>query len=98
MRKLKKDYKIRKELKRVEKEKIIYKALIRNELIPLEIRMGIQEEMIKEIKRISRSRIQNYCIETGRSRGVIKKLGRSRITLKEKGEKGELTGWRRSSW
>lgn len=98
MRKLKKDYKIRKELKRVEKEKKIYKALIRNELIPLEIRMGIQEEMIKEIKRISRSRIQNYCIETGRSRGVIKKLGRSRITLKEKGEKGELTGWRRSSW
>jgi ribosomal protein S14 len=92
MRKLKKDYKIRKELKRVEKEKKIYKALIRNELIPLEIRMGIQEEMIKEIKRISRSRIQNYCIETGRSRGVIKKLGRSRITLKEKGEKGELTG------
>jgi small subunit ribosomal protein S14 len=55
--------------------------------------------MIKSIPQEARRvRQRNYCLETGRARGVWKSYGLSRIEIKERGELGEITGWRRSSW
>lgn len=99
MKKLKKDLDKRICFKNHEKEIQIYKALINNELLPLEVRLGIQDEMLKRIpKKARRSRQRNHCLETGRARGIWKSYGLSRIEIKERGEFGEITGWRRSSW
>jgi hypothetical protein len=71
MKKLKKDLKKRLKYKNHEKQIKIYKALINNELLPISIRLKYQEEMIKSIPQEARRvRQRNYCLETGRARGV----------------------------
>ena len=46
----------------------------------------------------SRTRIQNRCIETGRSRSVLRFCKLSRIILREKASKGTIPGVRKASW
>lgn len=99
MKKLKKDLKKRLEFESYEKDIKIYKALINNELLPLELRLSIQNEMLEKIPTSARRvRQRNYCLETGRARGVLNSYGLSRIKMKEKGDLGQITGFRRSSW
>lgn len=99
MKKLKKDLKKRLNFQSFEKDIKIYKALINNELLPLDIRLSIQDEMIKKIPNSGRRvRQRNYCLETGRARGILNSYGLSRIKMKEKGDLGQIIGWKRSSW
>jgi small subunit ribosomal protein S14 len=42
--------------------------------------------------------IKNYCILSGRSRGVLKDFKLSRILLRKMGAKGFLSGIRKNSW
>jgi len=99
MKKLKKDLKKRLNFKDYEKEIKVYKALINNELLPLDLRLSIQDEMVKTVpKSARRTQQRNLCLETGRARGVLNSYGLSRIEIKERGELGEISGWRRSSW
>ena len=44
------------------------------------------------------SRKKNYCAITGRSRGVYRKFGVSRIVLRELALKGMVPGMRKASW
>lgn len=44
-----------------------------------------------------KSRIKNYCIITGRSRGVFKKLRVSRISLRKLGSDGLFFGLKKAS-
>jgi small subunit ribosomal protein S14 len=44
------------------------------------------------------SRKQNRCLITGRSRGVYRKFGVSRIVLRELALKGMVPGMRKASW
>jgi len=44
------------------------------------------------------TRKQNYCQITGRSRGVYRKFGVSRIVLRELALKGMIPGMRKASW
>lgn len=44
------------------------------------------------------SRRQNRCQLTGRSRGVYRKFGVSRIVLRELALKGQIPGMRKASW
>jgi len=93
MKKLKKDLNKRLSFKNYEQEIKIYKALINNELLPLEIRLNIQDTMLNSIpKSARRTKQRNLCLETGRARGVLSSYGLSRIEIKEKGELGEITG------
>ena len=99
MKKLKKDLNKRLDFSKFEKNIKIYKALINNELLPLDLRLSIQDKMLNEIPKGARkTRLRNYCLETGRARGVLNSYGLSRIEMKEKGDLGEITGWKRSSW
>ena len=43
-------------------------------------------------------RIRNRCQFTGRSRGVYRRFGLSRITLREFAHRGVLPGVRKASW
>jgi len=44
------------------------------------------------------TRRQNRCRITGRSRGVYRKFGVSRIVLRELALRGEIPGMRKASW
>lgn len=46
----------------------------------------------------SRTRCRNLCIETGRGRGVVRFCQFSRILLRQSFGRGDLVGWRKSSW
>jgi small subunit ribosomal protein S14 len=54
------------------------------------------EKMKKEPKYSSRR--QNRCQITGRSRGVYRKFGVSRIVLRELALQGMIPGMRKASW
>lgn len=43
-------------------------------------------------------RCRNFCIETGRGRGVSRFCQFARILLRRKFAEGNLLGWRKSSW
>ena len=46
----------------------------------------------------SRTRVRNRCMVTGRPRGFYRKMGMSRIALRELGSKGLIPGLTKSSW
>ena len=46
----------------------------------------------------SKNRVQNRCIETGRSRAVLRFCKLSRIVLREKASKGIIPGISKASW
>lgn len=54
------------------------------------------EQMKREPKFSTRKR--NRCQITGRSRGVYRKFGVSRIVLRELALKGMIPGMRKASW
>lgn len=99
MKKLKKDLIQRLEFQKFEQNIKIYKALINNELLPLDIRLKIQDEMLEQVPNSSRRiKQRNYCLKTGRARGILNSYGLSRIKMKKKGDLGQIIGWKRSSW
>lgn len=51
-----------------------------------------------ETKLLSKVEIKNYCILTGRSRGVFREFKLSRISLRKVGAKGLLSGLKKKSW
>jgi ribosomal protein S14 len=50
------------------------------------------------IKDNLKGRIKNYCINTGRSRGVFKKIRISRISFRQLGSEGFLFGLKKAGW
>lgn len=46
----------------------------------------------------SPTRYVNRCVETGRSRGYIRRFGLSRIAFRDHASKGEIPGITKSSW
>lgn len=51
-----------------------------------------------EAKISSRVAIKNYCILSGRSRGILRDFKLSRILLRKMGAKGFLSGLRKKNW
>jgi len=43
-------------------------------------------------------RQRNRCLETGRSRGFLRKFGVSRLVFREKALRGEIPGVKKASW
>ncbi len=46
----------------------------------------------------SRTRLRRLCRITGRSRGVYRKFGVSRIVIREMADKGHIPGLKKASW
>lgn len=58
-----------------------------------------QKQVLKFTPRnSSKSRVQNRCIETGRSHAVLKFLRLCRIRFRDKASKGSIPGVKKSSW
>ena len=82
----------------VEKKKIILKVLFSNFLINNYLRYYILFLFSKFTRNSSKSRLINRCYLTGRSKGVFRYLGLSRMMVKKHGGLRNIFGLRKVSW
>ena len=66
--------------------------------LSMEERFNLQKKLNELPRNSSHIRIRNRCELTGRTRGVYRKFGLSRIKLRELSMKGSLPGVVKSSW
>ena len=74
------------------------KAKIKDKNISIEDRIKLQNKLNELPRNSSSIRYRNRCNLTGRSRGVYRKFGLSRIKLRELTMSGDLPGVVKSSW
>ena len=74
------------------------KLKLNNKNLSMEDRFNIQFKLNDLPRSSSRVRYRNRCKLTGRSRGVYRKFGLSRIKLRELSLEGKLPGVTKSSW
>ena len=65
---------------------------------PMEERFDARLKLAALPRNSAANRIRNRCEVTGRPRGYYRKLGMSRIALRELGSKGLIPGLVKSSW
>ena len=74
------------------------KSIIMDQSLPLEERFRAQLKLSAMPRNGARTRIRNRCEVTGRPRAFYRKLGMSRIALRELGSLGMIPGLVKSSW
>ena len=79
-------------------KRLALKNKIKNKNLALEERFKLQSKLNDLPKDSSRVRVRNRCEITGRSRGVYRKFGLSRIKLRELAMDGVLPGVIKASW
>ena len=73
-------------------------AVANDESRPMEERFEARLKLAELPRNGARTRIRNRCEITGRPRSNYRKLGMSRIALRELGSKGLIPGLVKSSW
>ena len=76
----------------------LLKDLIMKKDISIEERLKIQNKLNDLPRNSSSNRYRNRCKLTGRTRGVYRKFGLSRIKIRELSMSGNLPGVVKSSW
>jgi small subunit ribosomal protein S14 len=74
------------------------KELIRDPKTGQEGREAAQAELQKQPRDAAATRQRNRCSITGRSRGVYRKFGLSRVKIREVANRGEIPGLAKASW
>jgi small subunit ribosomal protein S14 len=74
------------------------KELIRSPKTPHEDRQAAQAKLQAMPRDASPTRHRNRCAITGRSRGVYRKFGLSRVKIREVANRGEIPGLTKASW
>ena len=74
------------------------KAIANDESRPLEERFDARLKLAKLPRSGSATRFRNRCEITGRPRAFYRKMGISRIALRELGNQGLIPGLVKSSW
>ena len=74
------------------------KAIIMDQDKPIEERFRAQLKLAALPRNSAKTRIRNRCEVTGRPRAYYRKLGMSRIALRELGALGLIPGLVKSSW
>jgi small subunit ribosomal protein S14 len=73
-------------------------AVANNETLPMEERFQVRLKLAELPRNSSATRVRNRCSVSGRPRGYYRKLGVSRIALRELGSQGLIPGLVKSSW
>ncbi len=73
-------------------------AVANDESRPMEERFEARLKLAELPRNASKTRIRNRCEITGRPRAYYRKLGMSRIALRELGSQGLIPGLVKSSW
>ena len=76
----------------------VLKTLIMDQSKPLEERFRAQLKLSAMPRNASKIRIRNRCEVTGRPRAYYRKLGMSRVALRQLGNSGVIPGLVKSSW
>ena len=79
------------------KRQILKKKIMKKDLT-IEERFKMQSKLNELPRDSSKIRIRNRCELTGRTRGVYRKFGLSRIKIRELSMSGALPGVIKSSW
>ena len=79
-------------------KRLSLKKKIKNKNLILEERIKLQSKLNDLPKDGSKVRVRNRCKITGRSRGVYRKFGLSRIKVRELSMSGALPGVIKASW
>ena len=80
------------------KKRNFLKSKIKDKNLSLEERIEFQNKLNDLPRNSSSIRHRNRCELTGRSRGVYRKFGLSRIKIRELSMSGDLPGVVKSSW
>nr|YP_009647111.1 ribosomal protein S14 [Chloroparvula japonica]QBX98787.1 ribosomal protein S14 [Chloroparvula japonica] len=92
------DKKRRLRFQRDEKQRLHYLALIHDMNLPAHLRLYYVNKLAALSKNGSRGRLKNHCTLTGRSKGVYRFCGLSRIAFRELASLGLMPGVVKSSW
>ena len=85
-------------VKKFSKKRQSLKKQIMKKDLSIEERFKIQSKLNELPRDSSKIRVRNRCKLTGRTRGVYRKFGLSRIKIRELSMSGELPGVVKSSW
>jgi small subunit ribosomal protein S14 len=85
-------------VKRYAAQRVQLKETIRNPRTSQEERAAAQAKLQSLPRDASPSRQRNRCAITGRSRGVYRKVGLSRVKIREVAFRGEIPGLSKASW
>jgi len=85
-------------IERFSKKRDMLKSKIKDKNLSLEERIKYQNKLNDLPRNSSSIRHRNRCELTGRSRGVYRKFGLSRIKIRELSMTGDLPGVVKSSW
>ncbi|MEE9376076.1 MAG: 30S ribosomal protein S14 [Rhizobiaceae bacterium] len=85
-------------VKKFAKKRAELKAIISQRELPIEERFKAQLELSAMPRNGAKTRVRNRCGVSGRPRGNYRKLGLSRIALRELGSQGLIPGLVKSSW
>ena len=80
------------------KKRAELKAIINDRSKPLDERFAAQLKLNELPRNSAKVRLRNRCGVTGRPRGYYRKLGISRIALRDLGNTGKVPGVVKSSW
>ena len=73
-------------------------AIANDQALPMEERFAARLKLAELPRNANPTRIVNRCEVTGRPRAYYRKLGMSRIALRELGSRGLIPGLVKSSW
>ena len=85
-------------VKRYAAQRAQLKELIRSPRTSQEEREAAQKKFQAMPRDASSCRLRNRCAITGRSRGVYRKFGLSRVKIREVAFRGEIPGLAKASW
>ena len=74
------------------------KAIVMDKKVSIEDRFNAVLKLSELPRNSAKERIRNRCLISGRPRAVYRKLGMSRMALREFGAKGLVPGLVKSSW
>ena len=80
------------------KKRAELKAQIMDKQLPIEERFQANIKLAEMPRNGARNRIRNRCEMSGRPRAVYRKLGLSRIALRDLASEGQIPGMTKSSW
>ena len=95
---IQKNFRRQKLVKKFQEKRINLRNKMKDKNISMEERLKFQSTMNDLPRDSSRVRIRNRCKLTGRTRGVYRKFGLSRIKIRELSMSGSLPGVIKSSW
>ncbi len=74
------------------------KAIVMDRSLPVEERFQASLKLAEMPRDGAKSRVRNRCRVTGRPRGYYRKMGMSRIALRDLASIGQISGLVKSSW